>query len=350
MAKFINKKTISIIKFVFPMAIGVYLLWHFYTAMDIPTKEVFYKAINEANYFWIILSMLLGLLSHIVRAYRWKYMLEPIGFTTKFSHRYHALMVGYLVNLLIPRAGEATRAALLYQTDRISFSKSFGTIIAERMFDLVMIGIIFLTTILLSFDDLIAVKDIIIASSPEDGESQSKQWIIHLLISLFFGGILLFAILWVKLDKFREKVTHFIKDVMNGIFAIFRSKKPFHFIFYTVMVWALYLLFFGICFNAFEQTENFPVNGVLIGFIAGTFGLMFTNGGIGAYPYLVGIVVIFYIGGNFDTTEEAEGIGKALGMIIWLSQTIMMIILGLLSLVLLPRNYKKESDDKIGAN
>src|SRR5690554_5433533 len=98
--------------------------------------------------------MLLGFFSHVVRAYRWKYMLEPIGYTPKFWHRYHALMIGYLVNLLIPRAGEATRAALLYQTDRISFSKSFGTIIAERMFDLVMLGVIFLIAIFLSFDDI----------------------------------------------------------------------------------------------------------------------------------------------------------------------------------------------------
>src|SRR5690554_457045 len=350
MAKSINKKIISVIKLVFPMAIGIYLLWHFYTAMDAPTKEIFFKAINEANYFWIVLSMGLGFFSHVVRAYRWKYMLEPIGYTPKLWHRYHALMIGYLVNLLIPRAGEATRAALLYQTDRISFSKSFGTIIAERMFDLVMLGVIFLIAIFLSFDDLIAIKDIIIAGSPEDGETESKQWIFNIIISLFFGGLLLFAILWVKLDKFRKKVTSFVKDVMNGVFAIFRSKKPLHFIFYTLLVWGLYLFFFGICFNAFEQTENFPISGVFIGFIAGTFGLMFTNGGIGAYPYLVGIVVIFYIGGDFETTTEAEGIGKALGMIIWLSQTIGMIILGLISLVLLPRNYKKESDDKVGTN
>src|SRR5690554_7995941 len=128
--------------------------------------------------------MLLGLLSHIVRAYRWKYMLEPIGFTTKFSHRYHALMVGYLVNLLIPRAGEATRPALLYQTDRIPFSKSFGTIIAERMFDVVMLGIIFLVTVVLSFDDLVAVKDIIVAGSPEEGDGESQQWIVNTIISV----------------------------------------------------------------------------------------------------------------------------------------------------------------------
>ncbi|RFC54394.1 lysylphosphatidylglycerol synthase transmembrane domain-containing protein [Brumimicrobium aurantiacum] len=351
MAKNFNKKIISVAKVVIPLVIGVYLTWHFYNAMDEPTKEIFFKAIKEADYFWIFLSMLLGFMSHLIRAYRWKYMLEPIGFKTNFWHRYHAMMVGYLVNLLIPRAGEATRPALLYQTDKIPFSKSFGTIIAERMFDLVMLGIIFLATIILSFDDLIAVKDIIVDGAPEAGkEAQSSQWIINSIISVIAGGILVFAILWFKVEKFRNKIIDFVKDVLNGVFSILKSKNPFQFIFYTLMVWILYLLFFGICFKAFEQTQDFPINGVLIGFIAGTFGLMFTSGGIGAYPYLVGIVVIYFIGDQFEAQQHAEGIGKALGMIIWLSQTIMMIILGLISLVLLPRNYKKESDDKMGAH
>ena len=351
MTKSTNKKIISIIKVVFPLAIGLYLTWHFYNAMDAPTKDIFFKAIKEANYFWIILSMFMGFISHLIRAYRWKFLLEPIGYFPKFWHRYHAMMVGYLVNLLIPRAGEVTRPALLYQTDRIPFSKSFGTIIAERVFDLIMLGVVVLITIVLSFDDLVAVKDIIVAGAPEDGaEPESRQWIINIFISVVVGGILLFAILWVKIDKFRNKVTEFVKEVMNGVLGILKSKNPIQFIFHTVLIWAMYVFFFGVCFKAFEQTENFPVNGVLIGFIAGSLGLMFTSGGIGAYPYLVGIVVIYFIGDQFEVKEQAEGIGKALGMIIWLSQTILMILLGLISLVLLPRNYKKESDDKVGTN
>jgi hypothetical protein len=118
-----KKYLISFLKVVLPLALGFYLLWHFYTAMDEPTKEVFFLAVREADYFWIALSLLIGLGSHLVRAYRWKYLLEPMDLRPKFLHRYHALMVGYLVNLIIPRAGEATRAALLYRTDKIPFSK-----------------------------------------------------------------------------------------------------------------------------------------------------------------------------------------------------------------------------------
>jgi hypothetical protein len=342
-----NNRIFSIIKVVLPLLIGVYLLWHFYNAMDENTKDVFFKAIEEADYFWIIISLILGFFSHIVRAYRWKYMLEAIGHKPKFWHRYHALMIGYIVNLLIPRAGEATRAALLYRTDRISFSSSFGTIIAERVFDLVMLGLVVLAAVILSFEDLISLKDIILN---ESGDKEGSNWFLTIFASVIVGGTLLFFILWWKLDTFRTKFKTFIKDVIKGVFSIFKSKNPGKFIFYTLLIWALYMTFFGICFYSFEETTSFPLRGILIGYIAGTLGIIFTNGGVGAYPYLVGVVVTFYMGGQFDTAEESEGIGKALGMIIWLSQTVGMIILGLISLVLLPRNYKKEKDDKVGAS
>jgi hypothetical protein len=111
-------------------------------------------------------------------------------------------------------------------------------------------------------------------------------------------------------------------------------------------MWGLYIAYFGICFLAFEQTSDFPLAGILVGFIAGTLGIMFTNGGIGAYPYLVGLVVTYYIGGNVMDKNEAIGIGKALGMVIWTSQTLGMIILGLISMVLIPNNYGKEKKNR----
>jgi uncharacterized membrane protein YbhN (UPF0104 family) len=332
------------LKFILPLGLGVYLLWHFYAAMDSSTKDVFFQAVREADYFWIIFSLLIGWASHLVRAQRWKYLLEPMELRPKFWHRYHALMVGYLVNLIIPRAGEATRAALLYRTDKIPFSKSFGTIIGERVFDVLMLGVIVLIALAMSFEDIFALKDLI-TQPPTDGEG-GIPWGVIVLILLGIG-MLVFVVLWTKVQKFRMKFMQFFREVMTGVFSLFRSKDPFWFIFYTLLMWVLYIVFFGICFWAFEETSDFPPGGVLIGFIAGTLGIMFTNGGIGAYPYLVGIVVTFYIGDHFDTQEAAQGMGKALGMIIWSSQTLGMIILGLISLILLPRNYKKEKNDAL---
>lgn len=340
----LKKYILFFVKYLLPLVIGGYLLWHFYTAMDQPTKEVFFRAFREADYFWIVFSLFLGWASHIMRAIRWGLLLEPIGVKPKLSHRYHALMVGYLVNLLIPRAGEATRAALLYQTDKIPFAKSFGTIIGERVFDLLMLGVIMLLALGFSFEDLFAIKDLIISPSSSSEEATGYGvWILGGVLAL--GGIGVFIVL--KSNKLRTKFSIFFREVMAGIFSVFKSKHPFLFVFTTLSIWVLYLVFFGICFFAFEETADFPISGMLIGFIAGTFGIMFTNGGIGAYPYLVGIVVTFYIGDQFASKEDAEGIGKALGMIIWSSQTLGMIILGLVSMALLPRNYKKEKDESV---
>ncbi len=334
------KKLLTGIKYVLPLAVGVYLLWHFYSAMDAPTKEVFFTGIKEANYFWIILSLLIGWGTHLLRAYRWKYLLQPVDAYPKFSHRYHALMVGYLINLVIPRAGEATRAALLYRTDKIPFAKSFGTIIGERVFDLVMLGLIFLLALFLSFDDIFRIKDLITPNS-DKGDSSGVN-VLGILVYLVIGGLIAFAFLWFKVETFRNKFKVFFREIMSGVLSIFQSKHPFLFIIQTVLIWFFYITYFGICFYAFEATANFSLGGILIGFIAGTIGIMFTNGGIGAYPYLVGIVVSFYIGDEFSSSEEATGIGKALGMIIWTTQTMGMIVLGLISLWLLPKNYSKE--------
>lgn len=343
-----KKHVINISKILIPLAIGVYLTWHFYSAMDAPTKKVFYHAIGNANYFWIILSMVMGFVSHLLRASRWKYMLEPIGYKTKFWHRYHSLMIGYLVNLLVPRAGEVTRAGMLYQTDKVPFSKSFGTIIAERMFDLLMLGIVFAITLSLSLDDLMAIKNIVTSNSSGSGGAGSG-WLLNLLISILIGAIILFCILWVKIETFRNKVKTFLHELLNGVLSILKSKNPIKFTIHTLLIWILYVVFFGICFQSFPATQNFPIDGILIGFIAGTIGLMFTNGGIGAYPFLVGVVVVYFIGDS-GSKETVEGIGKALGMIIWLSQTLMLIFLGLISLIFLPRNYKKEKNDEVGTN
>ncbi|MBW7868182.1 MAG: flippase-like domain-containing protein [Brumimicrobium sp.] len=347
MGKGIKKIVIDVAKIVLPLGVGVYLTWYLFSSMDIATKTIFYDAIKHANYFWIFLALIFALASHVLRAYRWRFMLEPLGVKPNFWHRYHAVMIGYLMNLLIPRAGEASRAAMLYRTDRIPFAKSFGTIIAERVFDVAMTGIIFLFAITVSMEDLLSIKETVIKNSTRV-EGETGNGILFIIGGVFLLGLFMLIIFWLKSPTFKEKIIQFVRGMFNGIFSIFKSKHPFQFLFYTLLIWLFYLINFSLCFKAFEQTQDFPLEGILVGFIAGTFGVAFTNGGIGAYPYLVGIVVMYFIGAQYDSKEMVEGIGKALGMIIWSSQTILLIILGIISLIFLPRNYNKEQDEKMG--
>ena len=118
-----------------PLAFGIYLTWFFFDQMSDEAMNSFKKALREADYWIVSLSLVLGVVSYWSRAERWKYTLEPMGFQTSAWNRYHSLMIGYIVNLTIPRAGEASRALMLQRSDNVPFTKSFGTIITERIVD-----------------------------------------------------------------------------------------------------------------------------------------------------------------------------------------------------------------------
>jgi hypothetical protein len=336
------KKTtlLKLVKTLLPLLLGVYLIWIFFSGMSKEGKELFYKAISEANYFWIFLSLILGVFAYLSRAHRWKYALEPLGFKTKFWNRYHAVMIGYLINLTIPRAGEASRSAMLYRSDGVPFSSSFGTIIAERAIDLVMLcGIAFITA-LLGYNDFFEIKARIeteFGGSIDENTGGFPFKIVFYSVIIVSG--IVFSYLFLFKEAIRLKFIKFTKDVIAGLVSIFKSKKPFHYLLHTLIIWGCYIAMFALPFQSLVQTANIPFTGILLGFIAGSLGITFTNGGIGTYPLLVGLVVAFYIGKDYP--NDAQAIGNALGMLIWVGQTLLMIILGLISLILLPKNYSK---------
>jgi uncharacterized membrane protein YbhN (UPF0104 family) len=337
-----KKAILTFVKTVLPLLLGVYLIWIFFSNMSPESKTLFYKAIREANYFWIVISLILGVAAYFARAWRWKYVLEPMGYETKFSNRYHAVMIGYLVNMTIPRAGEASRSAMLYRSDGVPFAKSFGTIIAERAVDFVMLCSIAFLTAFLAYDDFLEIKKQIIDSfggaASEKGGFPWKLVIYGVVLAL---GVV-FAYLVLFKPQFRAKLINFIKEVIAGVFSIFKSKSPLGYIAYTLFIWGAYVAMFALPFQSLEQTSGIHIQGIMLGFIAGALGITFTNGGIGTYPLLVGLVVAFYIGDDYP--DDAQAIGNALGMLIWVSQTLLMILLGLISLFLLPKNYQTEDE------
>jgi hypothetical protein len=176
----------------------------------------------------------------------------------------------------------------------------------------------------------------------KSNNSTGFPWKYLILGLLFIGGFILY-LRFRKNEKFRTKIIEFVKGLIGGIFSIFRSAYPFGYVFHTFLIWGCYIAAFGICFYALDSTSEIPMKGILIGFVAGSIGITFTNGGIGTYPLLVGLVIAFYL--KADNPDSAEGIGNALGMLIWVFQTLMMIILGLISMVLIPKNYSAQNDE-----
>jgi hypothetical protein len=266
-------------------------------------------------------------------------MLEPMGYTPSFWNRYHAIMIGYIMNLTIPRAGEATRSAMLLKSDGIPFVKSFGTIIAERAVDFLMLLIVAGITAGIGFENfkLIFLKiqsQFGGKSSPTSNSNTSTYIIVSILIIFGAIGVLLF-----KKPTLRNKITGIIKGILEGVFSLLKCKNPIAYSLHTFLIWIIYIIYFGICFFALKSTSNFPIDGILLGFIAGSLGIVFTNGGIGTFPLLIGLVVELILG---NKEPNALAIGNALGMIIWVSQTLVIIILGLISLLLIPKNFSSE--------
>lgn len=334
-----KSKTVKLLKILIPLLLGVYLVWYFFASMSEESLNYFYKAIREANYFWIVLALIISFSTYCLRAYRWKYTLEALGYTSSFWNRYHAMMIGYLVNMTIPRAGEASRAAMLYRSDGIPFSSSFGTIIAERAIDLLMLGLVSLISMSVGYDNFMEIFNQIQLKLSASTSSDNGKTIKYLIYAFFLVNLILLLVLMKYKPSLRDKIISLIKGLIAGVFSIFKCKNPGAYILQTIGIWVLYIVYFALPFLSLEETNPFPLDGILLGFIVGALGISFTNGGIGTFPLLVAMVVEFYLS---ETNPNALAVGNALGMLIWVSQTVLLILMGLVSLVLLPKNYIKE--------
>ena len=338
-----KKLILTLVKTVLPLLLGSYLIWFSFSNMTPDDKVKFYKYVKEANYFWIFMALIVSFVAFISRAYRWKYALEPLGHTTKFWNRYHAIMIGYLMNLTIPRAGEASRAAMLYRSDGVPFSTSFGSIIAERAVDFIILVSIGAVTAFLGYNHFFEIMDQIkhydFGGDSKTGEGFPWKLVIGSIVAL---GSIAMLYLFISKPVFRSKLIGFVKDVFAGLLSIFKLKQPIAYLGHSMLIWVCYILMFALPFYSLDITSNFPIPGIFLGFIAGSLGIILTNGGIGTYPVLVSLVVTFYLGKQFPNADIG-GVGIALGWIIWLSQTLLLIVLGLISLVLLPKNYTEEN-------
>ena len=309
-----NLKTKKSLKIIFPLLFGGGLIWYLFTIIPPKTLLEYFK---NANYWWISLGLFFGILSHLSRAYRWKFMLEPMGYTPRFINSALAVLIGYFVNLAIPRAGEVSRASVMANYENIPFEKGFGTIVAERIADLIMMFLIIGVTLLIQFDFILQlVKE----------KLDPVKIIIGLAVCLI-GGFFFYKYVRKSTKGVGLKIKNFVKSLVEGVTSIFRMKNKWAFIFHTVFIWAMYVLMFWATIPAIEGLQV-PFGGILVGFIAGGFSIAATNGGIGLYPLAVA--------GAFTLFGVPEEPSTAFGSVMWAAQTAMVILFGGLSFLLLP--------------
>ncbi len=331
------KRVLSFLKILVPLGLGVFLIWFMLNQLNPRELYDLQNSLLQANYLYLLLSFLLGFLAHLSRAIRWKYMFEPFGKKISMWNSYNAIMAGYFINLLAPRAGEPARAGFLAKNEDISFERSFGTIVAERVVDLFMLGCIFLVTLFFLSDKVDAFQRLLeqVKDQISPGSTHWFSYVFYVLV-----GLVLLAIIYSIFNtKLREKIKTILFGMWEGLKTIFTLKKRWQYIGHTLFIWAMYLAMFGICYPALEATQDLPIESMLTGFVAGATGIVLVQGGLGVYPILVGIAITLYLGPSAENLINLDG--YALGWLIWIPQTVLIIILGILSLISL--QYKKKN-------
>lgn len=269
--------------------------------------------------FWVSLSIIIGLLSHVSRAMRWSLLLEPLGHKPQFFNNFLIILMAYLANLGIPRSGEFLRATALTTYEKVPFEKGFGTIVTERVIDLLMLFLVILVALVLQTDAILGFLE-------NQGLGLNKLLI---LMGLGVAGLLVFFLFIRKASSgILLKVRNFVRGLMTGVMSIFKMRNKWLFVAHTLFIWVAYFAMFWIIKYTVPETMGLSVGQLLVAFIAGAFAMTATNGGIGLYPLAVGKALALY--------GISSASGDAFGWIMWISQTLMVLVFGAISFMVLP--------------
>ncbi len=320
-----NPKIFKTLKFFAFLALGILLFWLVYKDQDVDRLKSILK--NDVNYWWVLLSLFLGLLSHISRTMRWNLMIEPLGKTPRTLNTFLAVMVGYLMNLVFPRMGELSRCGVLARYEKMSFTQLIGTVVVERIVDVIMLLLLTLLVIVGQFGQVIQFLD----NNPEVEEQLDKVTHSPWSILFFILIIALLAFFWKRIMRTGAlgKLRSVLKNFSAGLKTLVHMRNKWAFIFHSVFIWLMYYLMLYVIFFSFDFTSQLsPIVG-LTAFVLGSYGMVApVQGGIGAWHFMVVQALMVY------------GIDKSDGMVFALlahtSMMGMMILLGLISLLILP--------------
>ncbi len=288
-------------------------------------RKLITSYIINADLKYIISAIFFGVLSHLSRAFRWKFLLNPLGYDPRFINSILAVLVSYIANLGIPRSGEILRATTLSNYEKIPFEKLFGTIIAERLIDfIILLSLIFLT-LSLQFESIWEIL-------------REKTFDLQKLIGVIFILSLIFFCLKKFLgknnSKILTKIKAFIEGLIEGIMSIKNMPYKLAFAAHTIFIWTMYFSMFYIIKWTIPEMQNLQIIQMLPSFVIGGLTLTATNGGIGIYPLSVAMTL--------SSSGISNESGLAFGWIVWTSQTLMIIFFGSLSFFILPLVNRKK--------
>lgn len=320
-----KKTLVNVVKFGVSIGLGVLLVWLAVRKLTSNDINEMREAFSRSNWFWLIVGPAIGMASNLVRAERWNMLLRSIGYRAKFWNVAAAVYVMYIGNLAFPRLGEISRCGIVYTTDGIPVEKSIGTMVVERLVDVVTmlaVGVIlfFLQYDLLqTFFNQYLVDPIKSKLNIGDGSMLIKLGLM-VLLAIVFGVIFL----KVKNSKVGKMIQEKVMGLLYGINSIRTVENPLLFVFYSILIWAMYFVMQYCNFMALTETAHLGAIPALAILFFGAFAFIATQGGIGAYPLVVREILLLY--------GISANIGYAFGWISWSLQTLMVLVSGLIAL------------------
>lgn len=312
------------IQFILFLSLGIVLLWYSTSTLTEEDVKKVKDLVFRADLLYVFPSIGALLLSHYIRAIRWKMMLDELGTKPGLTNVFLSVLVGYFLNLVFPRLGEVAKCSLLGKYEKMPVDKLIGTIVAERILDLVCLFIVIVLTIATQLDQLGAYANELIDKLVVKANQSAN------IVILFFSGIFIFLVLgyWIfKKSKWLKTIQSFFQGIKEGLFVIRKIEKKRMFLVYTVLIWFLYLLSIRIGFYSMLETNSLSWVPSLTILTFGSFAMIATQGGVGAYQLAVQKTLSLY--------QINEVSGLAFGWLLWSVQTFMLLVVGPIAMLLL---------------
>lgn len=315
----------QVLQYSISLAIALALLW--YVLRDVEVEEMLAE-LAGINYFWVILSLFLGLISYLLRAWRWGLLLFPMGHKPAFPRILGALMIGYLANLTLPRLGEVARCGVLKKTDGVPVSAALGTVLGERVIDFIILLLVILAALFFEIERLEGFIREIFSGAPQVPSAAVWAW--FGLALLVFVGLAWWIFRSYKAELLEsaiyQKVMAFMRDLLRGVLSVGKIERPVGFWVSTFLIWVLYYLMTYVIVFSLPQTAGMNFMAGLSILAMGGIGMAApVQGGLGTYHLMVSGVLMVY--------GAAKSEAVLLAFLLHTSQTILVIIIGIISLI-----------------
>ncbi len=316
-----KKTLVTILQYVLFLGLGIWIIYHMLHELKPEEKDSLVNAIATANLWYLLPVFIIGFLSHFFRAVRWRYLLETVDLRPSVTNTTFAVLIGYVANLALPRAGEVAKCTVLAKYEKMPAHKMIGTIVAERAFDMLSLMVIAVLAFALQMQ---FVSEYVTSVTQELQHKFNNGKTILMAVAIV--GILSVPVAIFLYRRYKDsKIGKFVTELLQGIFSIIRMKQRWKFLAFTFLIWFMYLLQLYVGFRCLPETAHLSMATALIVLVWGSIGMVLpAPGGIGLYTLLVTQMLVAY---HVDNVHA-----QAFGWIAWVAQTAVVIILGLASL------------------